>query len=59
MRAQDPKYMSPFASSALSNNLLYMGGKLDDITVIVTYVSAAKGGDEADGSAGETPTSKL
>jgi protein phosphatase PTC7 len=40
--AKDPAYMSPFALSAKANNLQYIGGKPDDITVIVSRVSKNK-----------------
>ncbi len=40
--AKDPAYMSPFAISAIENNLQYIGGKPDDITVIVSRVSKSE-----------------
>jgi protein phosphatase PTC7 len=41
MRATDPKYQSPFSYSALQAGYMYVGGKLDDITVLVSYVTMA------------------
>ena len=41
MRATDPKYNSPFSYAALQAGYMYVGGKLDDITVLVTYVEEA------------------
>lgn len=38
MRATDPKYQSPFSYAALSAGYHYLGGKLDDICVIITYL---------------------
>jgi len=49
-RSKDPVYLSPFAKSAREHGFYYQGGKVDDITVIVAYVTAA--GDAA-------PVSKL
>lgn len=37
-RALDPKYLSPFAYGAQQMGYRYLGGKLDDITVVVSYV---------------------
>jgi len=42
MRATDPKYHSPFSYSAIQAGYVFLGGKLDDITVLVSYVSDAK-----------------
>jgi len=39
-RASDPKYASPFAYAAFQADLAYMGGKLDDITVVVARVAS-------------------
>lgn len=41
-RAVDQKYLSPFAYGAQQLGYRYLGGKLDDITVVVSYVSAAE-----------------
>ncbi|KAF5829895.1 phosphatase 2C-like domain-containing protein [Dunaliella salina] len=41
-RASDPKYASPFAYAAFQADLAYMGGKLDDITVVVARVAATE-----------------
>lgn len=37
-RAADTKFASPFAYSAFQNGLSYLGGKMDDITVLVAFV---------------------
>lgn len=39
-RAKDPVYLSPFAKSAREHGFYYQGGKVDDITVIVAYVTS-------------------
>jgi protein phosphatase PTC7 len=39
MRATDPKYHSPFSYAAIQAGYVFLGGKLDDITVVVSYVS--------------------
>ena len=36
LRARDTEYASPFATNAHKEGLRYMGGKLDDITVVVS-----------------------
>ena len=38
MRARDTQYASPFATNAQKEGLVYNGGKLDDITVVVSRV---------------------
>jgi protein phosphatase PTC7 len=38
-RAADTKYNSPFSYGAMQAGYVYQGGKMDDITVLVTYVS--------------------
>ena len=38
MRAKDRLYRSPFARAAEAAGYYYLGGKLDDITVVVSYV---------------------
>ena len=40
-RSEDTTHLSPFAYGAHQAGYRYMGGKKDDITVIVAYVSAA------------------
>ncbi|GMH25264.1 hypothetical protein Nepgr_027107 [Nepenthes gracilis] len=40
-RAQDRARQTPFATAAQHAGFRYHGGKLDDITVVVSYVSAA------------------
>lgn len=40
--AADPRYRSPFAVNALKNRRMFLGGKMDDITVIVARVTAQK-----------------
>lgn len=37
-RGDDKKFNSPFAQRAKQNKLRYMGGKLDDTTVIVAHI---------------------
>ncbi len=37
-RAADTKYNSPFSYGAMQAGYVYQGGKMDDITVLVTYV---------------------
>ena len=39
-RAVDQRYLSPFAYGAQQLGYRYLGGKLDDITVVVSYVDA-------------------
>lgn len=39
MRASDAKYHSPFSYAAIQAGFVYLGGKMDDITVVVSYVS--------------------
>jgi protein phosphatase PTC7 len=38
MRASDSKYHSPFSYAAMQAGYVYLGGKMDDITVVVSYV---------------------
>ena len=38
-RALDPKHQSPFSLAALQAGYAFLGGKLDDITVVVSYVT--------------------
>jgi protein phosphatase PTC7 len=40
-RAMDKNRQSPFASAAQEAGYRYYGGKLDDITVVVSYVRTA------------------
>lgn len=40
-RSRDPVYISPFAKQARAAGFYYQGGKVDDITVVVSYVSEA------------------
>lgn len=40
---QDGGYMSPFAANAMRQGLRYLGGKLDDVTVVVARVGALNG----------------
>ena len=37
-RALDPLYQSPFAKAAMKSGFFYRGGKVDDITVVISYV---------------------
>lgn len=39
MRASDAKYHSPFSYAAIQAGYVYLGGKMDDITVLVSYVT--------------------
>lgn len=39
-RSRDPVYLSPFAKSAREAGFYYQGGKVDDITVVISYVCA-------------------
>jgi protein phosphatase PTC7 len=39
MRASDAKYHSPFSYAAIQAGYVYLGGKMDDITVVVSYVA--------------------
>eukprot|EP00877_Chromochloris_zofingiensis_P009623 jgi/Chrzof1/4914/Cz15g04100.t1 len=39
MRASDAKYHSPFSYSAVQAGFVHLGGKMDDITVLVSYVT--------------------
>jgi protein phosphatase PTC7 len=40
MRSRDPAYLSPFAKHARQAGFHYQGGKVDDITVVVSYVTS-------------------
>lgn len=40
-RALDKKRPSPFSAAALEAGYRYYGGKLDDITVVVSYISSS------------------
>lgn len=40
-KAMDRNRQSPFAAAAQEAGYRYFGGKLDDITVIVSYVTSA------------------
>lgn len=52
MRAADAKHHSPFSYAAVAAGYVYVGGKMDDIAVIVAYVedahSSAKAGESKD-----------
>eukprot|EP00879_Flechtneria_rotunda_P014057 GHRR01014685.1.p1 GENE.GHRR01014685.1~~GHRR01014685.1.p1 ORF type:complete len:387 (+),score=182.21 GHRR01014685.1:590-1750(+) len=39
MRASDAKYHSPFSYAAIQAGYVYLGGKMDDITVLVSFVT--------------------
>lgn len=39
-RAEDRNWQTPFATAAQDAGFRYYGGKLDDITVVVSYVSS-------------------
>ncbi|KAJ8541022.1 hypothetical protein K7X08_001838 [Anisodus acutangulus] len=41
-RAQDKNRQTPFSSAAQEAGFLYYGGKLDDITVVVSYIASDK-----------------
>ena len=57
-RARDPVYLSPFAKQARRAGFRYQGGKVDDITVVVAYVTAP-GAPAPRPQAGPLPPSKL
>ena len=40
-RAVDKNRQSPFAKAAQDAGLRYYGGKLDDITVVVSYITSS------------------
>ena len=40
-RSQDQRHMSPFSYGAKMSGIDYVGGKPDDITVVVAYVTDA------------------
>lgn len=59
-KAGDPRYPSPFAYGAFQAGLRYMGGKMDDITIVVAYVVKADAAtDSSPAKAGGQPASKL
>lgn len=39
-RAQDRNRQTPFSSAAQDAGIRYYGGKLDDITVVVSYITS-------------------
>jgi len=41
-RAMDKAWKSPFAAAAEAAGFQYLGGKLDDISVVVSYVTAGQ-----------------
>ena len=43
-RAADSKFASPFAYAAFQAGFSYMGGKMDDITVVIAKVIAPPSG---------------
>jgi hypothetical protein len=43
--AKDSEMMSPFGMAAQQVGFMYKGGKMDDITVVVSYVEGASGGE--------------
>lgn len=45
-RAQDRERQTPFSAAAQEIGFSYYGGKLDDITVVVSYVSVSSGSTE-------------
>jgi protein phosphatase PTC7 len=42
-KAADGRHMSPFAYAAQANGHRFVGGKMDDITVVVSFISEAAG----------------
>ena len=48
-RAADTRYASPFAYGAYQAGIRYIGGKMDDITVLIAFVKTSQA----------APTSKL
>lgn len=53
-KAADERHMSPFAYSAQAHGHRFVGGKMDDITVVVSFISAA---DEPEPSANGSSSS--
>eukprot|EP00193_Tetraselmis_chui_P016855 CAMPEP_0177793430 /NCGR_PEP_ID=MMETSP0491_2-20121128/25069_1 /TAXON_ID=63592 /ORGANISM="Tetraselmis chuii, Strain PLY429" /LENGTH=420 /DNA_ID=CAMNT_0019315941 /DNA_START=149 /DNA_END=1411 /DNA_ORIENTATION=+ len=45
--AKDSEMMSPFGMAAQQVGFMYKGGKMDDITVVVSYVEGASGGEDS------------
>lgn len=39
MRASDNKHHSPFSYAACAAGYIFLGGKMDDICVVVSFVS--------------------
>lgn len=58
-KASDVRHMSPFAYAAQAHGHRFVGGKLDDITVLVSYISAAKAESEAPSDQAPPLLSKL
>jgi hypothetical protein len=52
-RSMDPVYLSPFAKAAAQAGFFYRGGKVDDITVVISYVTEHK----VDSNASESSSS--
>ena len=46
-RAQDKDRQTPFSTAAQDAGFRYYGGKLDDTTVVVSYVLGAEDGKDA------------
>ncbi|GAB2222561.1 hypothetical protein Drorol1_Dr00016680 [Drosera rotundifolia] len=46
-RALDKSRQTPFSSAAQDAGYLYYGGKLDDITVVVSYITSTDGGEKS------------
>lgn len=42
-RAQDRNWPTPFSMAAQEAGFCYYGGKLDDITVVVSYITSSAG----------------
>lgn len=40
-RGMDKSWKSPFAAAAQEAGFYYLGGKLDDVSVVVSYVTAS------------------
>lgn len=58
-RSRDPAYLSPFAKQARQAGFNYQGGKVDDITVVVSYVSAGTAAPQKYGPPPPPAASKL
>jgi len=56
-KACDDRHMSPFAYAAQAHGHKYVGGKLDDITIVVAYIGEAETTSSEPGSSGNGASS--